>query len=56
MMLEWDTESPRKFTTDGHTVHDFERRFQLEDEGFLYPEDRNFRWDMLDQELNFRLF
>lgn len=56
LMLEWDTESPRKFTTDGHTVHDFERRFQLEDEGFLYPEDRNFRWDMLDQELNFRFF
>ncbi len=55
-MLKWDKDSPVSFRPDKHTVHDFERRFQLEDEGFLFPEDRNFRWDMLDQELNFRLF
>ena len=54
-LMKWDEDSPVSFTT-GHTVHDFERRFQLEDEGFLYPEDRIFRWDMLDQELNYRLF
>lgn len=41
----------------GCTVHDFERRFQLEDEGLIYPDDRVFRWDMLDSEmLNYRLF
>lgn len=56
LMLKWDKDSPVSFRPDKHTVHDFERRFQLEDEGFLFPEDRNFRWDMLDQELNFRLF
>lgn len=62
IMLKWDLDSPVTFKAPsekggkGHTVHDFERRFQLEDEGFLYQEDKNFRWDMLDQELNFRLF
>ena len=40
----------------GHTVHDFERRFQLEDEGLIYPYDKIFRWDMLDKELNYRWF
>lgn len=40
----------------GHTVHDFDRRFQLEDEGFLTPGDPRFKWAMLDQELNYRLF
>lgn len=41
----------------GCTVHDFERRFALEDEGLIYPDDRVFRWDMLDSEmLNYRLF
>lgn len=55
IMLRWDTDSPMKFHPDGHTVHDFELRFQLEDEGFLYPDDK-FYWDMLNQELNYRLF
>ena len=41
----------------GCTVHDFDRRFQLEDEGLIYADDRVFRWDMLDSEtLNYRLF
>ncbi len=41
----------------GCTVHDFDRRFALEDEGLIYPDDRVFRWDMLDSEmLNYRLF
>ena len=33
-MLKWDEDSPVTFKADGHTVHDFDRRFQLEDEGF----------------------
>lgn len=57
LMLKWDNDSPVTFHADGHTVHDFERRFQMEDEGLLFPDDRNFRWSMLDDDsLNYRLF
>ena len=57
LMLKWDKDSPVTFHADGHTVHDFERRFAAEDDGFIYPDDRVFRWDMLDSEmLNYRLF
>lgn len=56
LMLKWDKDSPRSFHTDGHTVHDFERRFQLEDEKLLSPDDKNFRWAMLEEALNYRLF
>lgn len=57
LMLKWDNDSPVTFKADGHTVHDFERRFALEDAGLIYPDDRMFRWDMLDSEmLNYRLF
>lgn len=56
MMLKWDSESPVTFHADGHTVHDFDLRFQLEDEGYLVPDDPCFRWEMLKQELNKRLF
>lgn len=56
LMLKWDKDSPVTFHADGHTVHDFDRRFQLEDEGFIKPGER-FRWDMLDSELlNYRMF
>ena len=55
LMLKWDKDSPVTFHADGHTVHDFDRRFQLEDEGLIYADDR-FRWDMLNEELNYRLF
>ena len=56
LMLKWDTDSPVTFHADGHTVHDFDRRFQLEDDGFISTDDKVFRWDMLDAELNYRLF
>ena len=56
LMLKWDSDSPVSFCSDGHTVHDFDRRFQLEDEGLLFPDDRVFRWRMLDECLNYRLF
>ena len=57
LMLKWDADSPVTFKADGHTLHDYERRFALEDEGLIYPDDRVFRWDMLDSEmLNYRLF
>lgn len=56
LMLKWDADSPVTFKADGHTVHDYDRRFQLEDEGLLYPDDKVFRWDMLEKELNYRWF
>ena len=51
-----ETAHPDWIRPDSPTQHDFDRRFQLEDEGFLAIDDRMFRWDMLDAELNYRLF
>ena len=56
LMLKWDKDSPVTFKADRHTVHDFERRFQAEDDGLIFPDDKIFRWDMLNQELNLRWF
>lgn len=56
LMLKWDKDSPVTFKADGHTVHDFDRRFQLEDEGLIAADDKIFRWSMLDDELNYRWF
>jgi 3'-phosphoadenosine 5'-phosphosulfate sulfotransferase (PAPS reductase)/FAD synthetase len=56
LMLKWDTDSLMTFKPDGHTVHDFDKRFQLEDDGLLIANDKTFRWNMLNQELNYRLF
>ena len=47
LLMKWDLDSPVSFKSDGHTVHDFDRRFQLEDEGRV-PTDRKFRWKMLE--------
>lgn len=54
-MLKWDSDSPVTFRSDGHTVHDFDRRFQMEDDGLISPEDKVFRWAMLEAELNYRI-
>lgn len=56
LMLKWDADSPVTFKPDGHTIHDYDRRFAAEDEGLIYPDDRVFRWAMLDEALNYRLF
>lgn len=55
LLLKWDCDSPVAFHADGHTIHDFERRFQTEDEGLIWADD-SFRWSMLDEPLNYRLF
>src|SRR5699024_8642841 len=55
LMLKWDEDSPVTFRADGHTVHDFDRRFQLEDELLIDPREP-FRWDMLERDLQFRMF
>ena len=56
LMLKWDADSPVTFKADGHTVHDFDKRFKLEDEGYISPDDKIFRWEMLDMELNMQWF
>lgn len=48
LLMKWDLDSPVTFKADGHTVHDFDRRFQLEDEGVI-PTDKAFRWDWLER-------
>ena len=49
ILLRWDSDSPVSFKPDGHTVHDFDKRFMLEDLG-LVPNDRKFRWAMCKSE------
>ena len=67
-MLKWDKDSPVTFKAGkidkktgilnpGKTVHEYEERFRLEDEGLLIPGDTKFKWDMLkDDMLNYRWF
>lgn len=47
LLMKWDLDSPVSFHPDGHTVHDFDRRFYFEDLG-LVPCDRKFRWKILE--------
>ena len=47
--MKWDNDSPVTFHADGHTVHDFDKRFALEDAGLVNPAAR-FRWNMIDQD------
>ena len=54
MLLKWDIDSPVVFKPNGHTVHDYDKRFQMEEDG-LVPMDRTFRWDMLSNPPAFQL-
>lgn len=54
--IEVEHVRPVTFKADGHTVHDFDRRFQMEDDGLIYQDDKIFRWSMLNEELNYRWF
>lgn len=47
LMLKWDLDSPVSFKPDGHTVHDFDMRFDAEDKGLITPGDKSFRWEKL---------
>lgn len=53
LLLKWDKDSPIPFKADGHTVHDFDKRFQLEDEGYILP-NKHFKWEMLNSPLQMR--
>lgn len=48
LLLKWDSDSPVTFHSDGHTVHDFDNRFQAENEGRV-PINRKFRWKMVNK-------
>ena len=48
LMLKWDTDSPVTFKSDGHTVHDFDARFGMEDAGLILPTDR-WEWKILEE-------
>ena len=56
LLLKWDKDSPVFFKPDGHTVHDYDCRFQMEDELLISADDKVFRWSMMDEALNYRLF
>lgn len=47
LLLKWDNDSPVTFKSDGHTVHDFDKRFALEDEGIISENDP-WRWAYLE--------
>lgn len=47
LLMKWDLDSPTTFKADGHTVHDYDKRFRLEDEGKLTAGDRKFRWKQI---------
>lgn len=53
LLMKWDLDSPTTFKPDGHTVHDFDRRFALEDEGIINP-IHPFRWAMLEGDVQLR--
>lgn len=48
LMLKWDSDSPVTFKPNGHTVHDFDKRFALEDAGLIEP-NKPFRWKVLKE-------
>lgn len=48
LMLKWDADSPNIFNKE-HTVHEYDARFQLEDEGLIDPNDR-WRWGYLEDD------
>lgn len=47
LMLKWDKDSPVTFKPDGHTVQDFDKRFQLEDEEYI-DLFQKFKWKMIE--------
>lgn len=50
LMLKWDNDSPVSFKPDGHTVHDYDARFEAEDIGLIDPNER-FKWDMIGRKI-----
>lgn len=53
-LMRLDVDSPVTFHADGHTVHDFDKRFALEDCGMISERDR-FKWEMINPNYEFQL-
>jgi hypothetical protein len=51
LLMKWDLDSPVSFKADGHTVHDFDRRFQMEEDG-VAPMDNTFRWHTVETQIS----
>lgn len=47
LLMKWDSDSPVTFHADGRTVHDFDKRFAMEDSGLINKDDV-FRWEYLN--------
>lgn len=47
LLLKWDKDSPVSFKGDGHTVRDYEKRFQMEAQAKV-PIGRTFKWNMME--------
>lgn len=46
LLMKWDLDSPTTFKADGHTVHDYDKRFEMEDNGIIKV-DEPFFWKHL---------
>lgn len=46
LLMKWDLDSPTTFKADGHTVHDYDKRFEMEDKGIINA-DEPFFWKYL---------
>lgn len=55
LLLQLDNDSPVLFKPN-HTVHDYDKRFQLEDTGVIFPNDRRFRWSCLNSDIQMTFF
>jgi hypothetical protein len=47
-MMKWDNDSPITFKPNGITVHDFDRRFAMEDDGIISTCDP-WKWGYLKE-------
>ena len=55
LLLKWDLDSPTTFKPDGHTVHDYEERFRLEDQGLIRADDRWYWGYIKDRGIQLRM-
>jgi hypothetical protein len=56
VLLNWDADSKVPFKANGHTVRDYEERFMQEAEGIFRPNDRRFRWEHLNGDVQLNWF
>lgn len=50
ILLKWDKDSSVTFCSNGRTVHDYDKRFCMEEHGAV-TNNRKFRWEHLDKPL-----